>query len=85
MAQARHFCGCCVERKRGKIRHVRYWEIIADNFSKSRLELGLRLQRLYSRGRAIWVADVNRDENRRFIVRADEKLTAFVELDSTIL
>ena len=62
---------------------MRYWEIIADNFSKSRLELGL--QRLYSRGRAIWVADVNRDENRRFIVRADEKLTAFVELDSTIL
>jgi len=29
--------------------------------------------------------DAHRDENQRFIVRADESLTAFVELDSTIL
>jgi len=29
-----------------------------------------------SNGRTIFVADAHRDENRRFIVRADEKLTA---------
>jgi hypothetical protein len=28
------------------------------------------------------VADAHRDEDQRFIVRADEKLAAFMELDS---
>jgi hypothetical protein len=31
------------------------------------------------------VADAHRDDSQRFIVRADEKLTAFVELESAIL
>jgi len=35
-------------------------------------------------GRTIFVADAHCDDNRRFIVRADEKLTAFVELESAI-
>jgi hypothetical protein len=30
-------------------------------------------------GRTIWIADAHRD-GKRFVVRADEKLTAFVEL-----
>jgi hypothetical protein len=34
--------------------------------------------------RTIWIADVHRAENQRFIVRADEKLTAFVELQAAI-
>jgi hypothetical protein len=33
-------------------------------------------------GRTIWVADAHRGDGKRYIVRADEKLTAFVELDS---
>jgi hypothetical protein len=37
-----------------------------------------------SRGRTIWIADAHRDDGQRFIVRADEKLTAFVELKSAI-
>jgi hypothetical protein len=32
-----------------------------------------------SNGRTIWIADAHRD-GKRFIVRADEKLTAFLEL-----
>ena len=32
-------------------------------------------------GRTIWIADAHRDDGRRFVVRADEKLTAFVELE----
>jgi hypothetical protein len=32
----------------------------------------------------IFVADAHRSDNRRFIVRADEKLTAFVGLESAI-
>ena len=35
-------------------------------------------------GRTIWIADAHRDDGKRFIVRADEKLTAFVELESVI-
>jgi hypothetical protein len=34
-------------------------------------------------GRTIWIADADRD-GRRFVVRADEKLTAFVELKRRI-
>jgi len=48
------------------------------------VELGLRVSRGFSRG-AIFVADAHRSDGQRFIVRADEKLTAFAELDSTIL
>jgi hypothetical protein len=32
-------------------------------------------------GQTIWIADAHRD-GKRFVVRADEKLTAFLELES---
>jgi hypothetical protein len=35
-------------------------------------------------GRAIWIADGHRGDGKRFVVHADEKLTAFVELESAI-
>jgi hypothetical protein len=35
-----------------------------------------------SRGRTIFVADAHRGDGKRFVVRADEKLTAFMELES---
>lgn len=34
-----------------------------------------------SEGRTIWIVDAHRDDGKRFVVRADEKLTAFVELE----
>ena len=34
-------------------------------------------------GRTVWLVDAHRD-GRRFVVRADEKLTAFVELERVI-
>jgi hypothetical protein len=37
-----------------------------------------------SRGRTIFVADAHRDDGKRFVVHANEKLTAFVELESAI-
>jgi hypothetical protein len=37
-----------------------------------------------SRGRTIWIVDAHRDDGKRFVVHADEKLTAFVELESAI-
>jgi len=32
-------------------------------------------------GQTIFVADAHRDDGKRFVTRADEKLTAFVELE----
>jgi hypothetical protein len=37
-----------------------------------------------SGGRTIFVADEYRGDGKRFVVRADENLTAFVELESVI-
>jgi len=37
-----------------------------------------------SNGRTIWIADAHHGDGKRFFVRADEKLTAFVELESAI-
>ena len=34
-----------------------------------------------SEGRTIWITDAHRDDGKRFLVRADEKLTAFLELE----
>ena len=47
--------------------------------------LRFRLERLDSNGRTIWIADAHRDDGKRFVVRADEKLTAFVELERQVL
>ena len=37
-----------------------------------------------SHGQTIVIADAHRGDGQRFVVRADEKLTAFVELESGI-
>jgi hypothetical protein len=37
-----------------------------------------------SAGRTIWIADAHCGDGKRFVVRADEKLTAFLELESAI-
>jgi hypothetical protein len=39
---------------------------------------------LDSNGRTIWIADAHRDNGKRFVVRAEEKLTAFMELEAAI-
>ena len=41
-------------------------------------------QRLDSNGRTIWIADAHRGDGKRFVVHADENLTAFLELESAI-
>jgi hypothetical protein len=37
-----------------------------------------------SNGRTIWIADAHRDDGKDFVVHADEKLTAFMELETAI-
>jgi hypothetical protein len=36
-------------------------------------------------GRTIFIVDAHRDDGKRFVVHADEKLTAFLELESAVL
>ena len=54
------------------------WEIIADNLSKAGWSWGY-VSAVDSEGRTIWIADAHRDDGKRFIAHADEKLTAFLE------
>jgi hypothetical protein len=35
-------------------------------------------------GPTIWIVDAHEDDGKRLVVRADEKLTAFVELERAI-
>jgi hypothetical protein len=58
------------------------WEIIADNLSEADWSWGC-VSAVDSNGRTIFTVDAHRD-GQHFIVRADEKLPAFMELDSTI-
>ena len=73
-----------MERETETIEHVtRSWEIIADKLSKAGWSWGC-VSAIDSNGRTIWIADAHRDDGKRFVVRADEKLTAFAELESAI-
>jgi hypothetical protein len=60
-----------------------YWEIIADNLSKAGWSWGC-VSAVDSNWRTIFVADAHRDDGQRSIVRADEKLTAFLQLEAAI-
>jgi hypothetical protein len=62
---------------------MKYWEIIADRLSKAGWNWGC-VTAIDSNGRTIWIADAHRDDGKRFVVRADEKLTAFIELELAI-
>ena len=58
------------------------WEIIADNLKEAGWSLGW-VSALDVEGRTIWIVDAH-GYGKRFVVRGDEKLTAFVELESVI-
>jgi len=60
---------------------MKYWEIIADNLSKADWSWGC-VSAVDSSGRTIFSVDAHRVDGKRFVVRADERLTAFLELES---
>ena len=61
---------------------MKYGEIIAYNLSKAGWSWGC-LSAVDSNGRTIWIADAHRDR-KRYVVRADEKLTVFLELEAAV-
>jgi hypothetical protein len=76
-----HFVTAVWRAKEAEFHRVmKYWEIIADNLSKAGWSWSC-VSVLDSEGRTIWIADAHHDE-KRFVVRSYEKLTAFVQLES---
>jgi len=61
---------------------MKYWEIIADNLHDAGWSLGC-VSAIDFEGRRIWIVDAH-GYGKRFIVRADELLTAFLELETAI-
>ena len=59
------------------MRRVKQWEIIADNLSKAGWILGW-VSALDRERRTIWIVDAH-GYGKRFVVRADELLTAFLD------
>ena len=58
-------------------------EVIADNLSKAEWRSGC-ISSTDHKGQQFWVVAAEREDGGRFIVRADEKLTAFIELESAV-
>lgn len=61
----------------------RYYFFLVAGLKKRDWSLGY-VSAIDSNGRTIWIVDAHRGDGKRFIVRADEKRTAFVELESVI-
>ena len=60
---------------------MKYWESIADNLSNAGWSWGW-VSAIDSKGQTIRIADAHRDNGKRCVVHADEKLTAFLELEA---
>src|SRR5215471_4471169 len=63
---------------------MKYCEVIDDNLSKAGWSWGC-VSALNAQGRTIWIADAHRGDGRGFVVHAEEKLSAFVELERQVL
>jgi hypothetical protein len=81
-ARLYHFLIAVWRTKTAESARVKYWEIIADRLSAAGWSWGC-VSAIDTHGRTIWIVDAHR-EGTRFVVRADEKLTAFVELQRAI-
>jgi hypothetical protein len=62
---------------------MKYWEIIADKLSVAGYTWGY--SDAVTREGWRYVVDAHRGDGRRFIVQSDELLTAFLELEATLL
>jgi hypothetical protein len=73
-----------VQNKAGRAvsadRRVNYWTIIAAKLSASGLSWGCSSE-IDATGRVLYTADAYRKDRKRFTVIADDRLTAFLELE----
>jgi hypothetical protein len=61
---------------------IKSWQIIADNLTKAGWSFGW-VSALDLEGRTIWIVDAH-GYGKRFVVRAEEKVTAFLGLQWAI-
>lgn len=59
---------------------MKYWEIIADGLSTSGWSWGMTTAHDAHAGK-LFIVDAHMGDGRRFVVRADELLSAFLELE----
>jgi hypothetical protein len=59
---------------------MKFWEVIADNLSQAGWSWGC-VSAVESNGQTIWIVDAHHDDGKRFIVRSDQMLSAFLELE----
>ena len=78
-----HFVIAGYRAKDAQSHRVKYWELIADNLSKAGWSWGC-VSAIDSNRRTIWIVDAHRDDGKRFVVHANELLTAFVELEAAV-
>ena len=62
---------------------MKYWETIAGKLSTAGWTWGY--SSAVTRDGWRWIVDAYRGDGRRYIVESDELLTAFTELESTLL
>jgi hypothetical protein len=65
-------------------RQMKYWKSSPTNSARP-AGVGAVSQRLIPKGHTIVVADAHHDDGKRFVVRSDEKETAFLELERITL
>jgi hypothetical protein len=70
--------------KQAESARVKYWEIIVNRLMRAGWSLGW-VSAADSEGRTIWIVDAHCDDGKRFIVHADNKPSAFVELERQAL
>jgi hypothetical protein len=68
------------EAESGRVQH---WQIVSHNLRKAGWSWGC-VSALEAQGRTIWIVDAHRHDGKRYVVRADEKLTAFLELERAV-
>ena len=76
-----HVASCIVNAHNGRARNA--WKS-SLTISVKPVGVGACVSAIDSNGRTIWIADAHRDDEKRFVVHADEKLTAFLELETAI-
>ena len=62
---------------------MKYWELTVDILSKAGWSWGC-VSAIDSNERTIWIVDAHRGDGKWFVVRGNEKLMAFLELESVI-
>jgi hypothetical protein len=66
-----------------KVLPMKYWEIIADKLSAAGWSWGMATA-TDAHARTLFIVDAHRDDGTRLVVRSDELLTAFLELEKAV-